>query len=317
MAQADGIISNASGAAVRADINNQLAAIFSNHSGPTEPVVTYAYQPWADTTNGLLKIRNSSNSGWITLQRLDGNFDGLTLASGNAVINAQGQLRLADADSSNYVAIRAANALPGNVTWTLPSTDGTSRQVLSTDGAGGLTFDSLGIPAGAVQQFARNTAPTGWLKANGAAVSRVTYSALFDAIGTTFGAGDGSTTFTLPDLRGEFLRSWDDGRGLDNARAFGTVQAQSYESHAHGITDTGHAHGVTDPGHVHGIYGGLNSGGGSFPTVGSGNQTRTYNTNSAGTGISIQASGTGISVVASGDTETRPRNVALLACIKF
>lgn len=75
MAQADGIVSNASGAAVRADINNQLAAVFTNHSGTNAPSTTYAYQFWADTTNAQLKIRNSGNSAWITLRGLDGSFN--------------------------------------------------------------------------------------------------------------------------------------------------------------------------------------------------------------------------------------------------
>jgi hypothetical protein len=82
MAQADGIVSNGSGAAVRADINNQLAAVFTNHSGTTEPTTTYAYQFWADTTNNLLKIRNSTNSGWVTLRQLDGEFDTLPVENG-------------------------------------------------------------------------------------------------------------------------------------------------------------------------------------------------------------------------------------------
>ena len=62
------------------------------------------------------------------------------------------------------------------------------------------------VAAGAVIFAARTTAPAGYLKANGAAVSRTVYAALFAAIGTTFGAGDGSTTFNLPDLRGQFMR---------------------------------------------------------------------------------------------------------------
>ncbi len=81
--------------------------------------------------------------------------------------------------------------------------------------------------AGLIAYFARSTAPNGWLKANGAAVSRTTYVALFTEIGTTFGAGDGANTFNLPDLRGEFLRGWDDGRGVDSGRGFGTWQSGS------------------------------------------------------------------------------------------
>jgi microcystin-dependent protein len=77
---------------------------------------------------------------------------------------------------------------------------------------------------GKISMFARSTAPSGYLKCNGAAISRTTYEALFSAIGTTFGAGDGSTTFNIPDLRGEFIRGWDDARGVDAGRAFGSYQ---------------------------------------------------------------------------------------------
>ena len=72
MAQADGVVANGTGAAVRADLNDQLAAVFTNHSGSSEPATTYAYQWWADTTANVLKIRNSANNGWITLRELDG-----------------------------------------------------------------------------------------------------------------------------------------------------------------------------------------------------------------------------------------------------
>jgi microcystin-dependent protein len=79
--------------------------------------------------------------------------------------------------------------------------------------------------AGAVVFFARATAPAGYLSANGAAISRATYANLFAAIGTVFGAGDGTTTFNVPDLRGEFVRGLDAGRGVDAGRALGGLQA--------------------------------------------------------------------------------------------
>jgi len=66
------------------------------------------------------------------------------------------------------------------------------------------------LPAGMLAPFAGSAAPTGWLLCFGQAVSRTTYAALFAAIGTTYGAGDGSTTFLLPDLRGRVVA------GLDN-----------------------------------------------------------------------------------------------------
>jgi microcystin-dependent protein len=138
------------------------------------------------------------------------------------------------------------------------------------------------MPAGAVIYVAMNTAPVGYIKANGATVSRTTYAALFAAIGTTFGAGDGSTTFSLPDLRGEFLRGWDDGRGIDSGRVFGSAQSDELKSHTH----------------TYGVVNSASDGAGDPRLSATGaNTTRTTSS--------------------TGSTETRPRNIALLACIKF
>tara|TARA_Y100000052_G_scaffold24964_1_gene28014 strand:- start:63 stop:1106 length:1044 start_codon:yes stop_codon:yes gene_type:complete len=81
MATHDYVIDNGTGAAVRTDLNNALAAIVSNNSSSSEPSTKYAYQWWADTTTGILKIRNSSNNGWVELFQLDGT---LTLEDGSA-----------------------------------------------------------------------------------------------------------------------------------------------------------------------------------------------------------------------------------------
>ncbi|KAG0188260.1 hypothetical protein DFQ28_005152 [Apophysomyces sp. BC1034] len=84
---------------------------------------------------------------------------------------------------------------------------------------------AVGNITGQVAFFAFPYAPDGWLKCNGAAVSRTRYAELFAIIGTTFGAGSG--TFNLPDLRGEFVRGFDDGRDVDKMRSFGSQQAAS------------------------------------------------------------------------------------------
>ena len=86
MATHDYIISNASGAAVRADLNNALAAIASNNSSATEPTTTYAYQWWADTGSSptVMKLRNAANSAWITLFQLDGEWSLIPFENGTA-----------------------------------------------------------------------------------------------------------------------------------------------------------------------------------------------------------------------------------------
>lgn len=80
------------------------------------------------------------------------------------------------------------------------------------------------MPAGTVIYTASPTVPAGFIKANGAQLSRTIYANLFAAIGTTYGSGDGSTTFNLPDLRGVFPRGLDDGRGIDSGRGIGSFQ---------------------------------------------------------------------------------------------
>ena len=79
-------------------------------------------------------------------------------------------------------------------------------------------------PPGMIMAWPVNSPPYGWLECNGAAISRSVYSALFANIGLTFG-NPGSTQFNLPDLRGEFIRGWDNGRGVDVSRVFGSAQA--------------------------------------------------------------------------------------------
>jgi len=157
------------------------------------------------------------------------------------------------------------------------------------------------VPSGAVFYFAANSAPTGYLEANGAAISRTTYAALFAVVGTTFGVGDGSSTFNLPDLRGEFLRGWDNGKGTDSGRNFGSSQTDSTA-----LPNT--PFGTSNPGnHNHSYDGGdrqnIQSGGTSQPFSQGGNTT-------GGAGAHTHT-------ITGGDPETRPRNIALLACIKY
>ena len=87
--------------------------------------------------------------------------------------------------------------------------------------------DNIAVYAGMIMIWPGGAIPTGWLECDGSAVSRTTEASIFDAIGTTYGAGDGSTTFDLPDLRGMFVRGLDEGRGLDVGRALGSDQSDA------------------------------------------------------------------------------------------
>ncbi len=199
--------------------------------------------------------------------------------------------------------------------------------------------NAAAMPTGSIIQVASTTAPGGFMKANGAVVSRTTYSDLFAVIGTTFGAGDGSTTFALPDLRGEFVRGWDDGRGVDVDRVFGSLQAQSLQSHNHtassssagdhshtlsGSTDlTGsHTHRYSDPLTTQSSDTRGTSAGGATTKVfanangvtgAAGDHSHTINGTTNTTGAHSHT----ITVDSAGGLETRPRNIALLYCIKF
>ena len=190
-----------------------------------------------------------------------------------------------------------------------------SNKVLYLRHDGNLTYDgnrvlteadapSL-IPSGAVMYFARTTAPEGWLKANGAAVSRTLYAALFQSIGTTYGTGDGRTTFNLPDLRGEFVRGWDDGRGIDSRRALGSAQSDAIRNIT-GKLDSGQNQAEQLFDNV------ITSG--AFEKE---QATKQWTFDSSARGAAVTAVTFDASRVVPTANENRPRNIALLACIKI
>jgi len=135
-------------------------------------------------------------------------------AAGTTGINV---LNLQDDDNSASIKLQAPSAVTTTTTFTLPDGDGSSGQVLSTDGSGQLDWSSA-FSSGMLVPYAGSSAPSGWLLCYGQAVSRSIYSALFSAIGTTYGAGDGSTTFNLPDLRGRVIAGQDDMGGTSADR---------------------------------------------------------------------------------------------------
>ena len=206
MAQHDMNIANQGFPAFRADLNDALGALVSNSSGATAPSTTFAHQLWVDTAANpsVLKIRNADNDAWITIGEIDQTGDKFNLKCANATIsenltlNAQGDLRFADSDSSNWVAFQAPATVSSNVTWTLPATDGTSGQALTTDGSGTLSW-AAGAPDNGYNF--RNRIINGDMRIDqrnaGAAVT-VNANATFFSVDRFAGLGNGSAgVFTL------------------------------------------------------------------------------------------------------------------------
>ena len=296
-------IGNAVGATFRSDLNTCLGDIQSSNSGSSAPSTTVAYKIWADTANNLLKIRNSANNGWLTLGDLTDatnlglatkaspTFSGTVTSGGDIVMSGTGSLQLPSGTTAQRPTPATAD-IRFNTT------------LAQFEGYNGTAWGELadGVPTGSVYTFATTSVPSGYLECNGAAVSRSTYSNLFSIISTTWGAGDGSSTFNLPDLRGQFVRGWDNSAGVDSGRSFASSQSDQNKSHNHSVTDPGHNHTI-------GNYGG-SFGGGSGATV--------FRSDVSGTNSTIiQDATTGISIANDGGTEVRVKNKALMYVIKF
>jgi microcystin-dependent protein len=151
------------------------------------------------------------------------------------------------------------------------------------------------VPPGAVMSFAMSAAPIGWLPCDGAAISRTTFAPLFSAVKTAFGAGNGSTTFNVPDLRGEFIRGWSAGRDVDTGRDFGSSQIDEFKNHQHKF-------GADDQIGPAGTYTKID------------NFAYDAQSTLAGNGGGFRTKNDSINF---GGNETRPRNIALLYCIKY
>nr|WP_235215010.1 MULTISPECIES: phage tail protein [Burkholderia] len=212
----------------------------------------------------------------------------------------------------------------------------------------------------------RTSVRSGFLKANGALVNRADYPALWayaqasgalvtddewqKALWGSFSHGNGTTTFRLPELRGEHIRCWDDARGIDTNRILGSWQDSANRWHGHGASanEVGdhshsawtdgqgqHGHGVNDPGHGHGVR--MGRVGVVATSYGQGwgpynwDRQDLHGTEGAGTGIWLNEAGNhghgvgiggagrhshAITVNGDGSNEARPRNVALLAMIR-
>lgn len=245
---------------------------------------------------------------WSTTAGSNTTVDGVNIAEGCPAGNVNNGMRAMMATIRNSFALALKTFLNG--TAALPVANGgtaatTASAARTNLGLGSMATASTGdylttaafssALVGAVLDFAMSTPPSGWLECDGSAVSRATYAALFTAIGTTFGSGDGSTTFNLPDLRGRFRRGYDHGAGVDSGRTFGSTQAVAGD-----VPITGYGTSGLSPGPSVSVSSGR-------LVVGSG---------------AVEISETLESLRAAGNTVTltgdvRPVNVALLTCIKY
>ena len=218
----------------------------------------------------------------------------------------KGAVLLNDKGDAEYISLVEQNRInfntePNNKAWAVLSRTSDYPELAALNALlTGYTANSY-CPSGQIGLFATDYAPTGWLKANGAVLSRTVYAALFAAIGTRYGAGDGHSTFNLPDLRGEFPRFWDDGRGVDAGRGLGTWQNDAIRN-------------ITAQMYLYGQDGSSSQGAFGFRKQGERGLVWSRNDNNAGVVMDFWLDASKVVPTAQ---ENRPRNIALLACIKI
>lgn len=229
-----------------------------------------------------------------------------------------------------------------SVTFGADGTTGFYRVGTGETGIAGQLVGNGACPPGAIVDFGMAAAPSGWLACDGQAISRTTYAALFAAIGTLWGAGDGTTTFNVPTLQYRFRRHRDASTISGNV---GNLQTPANLAHTHGVSGTtaaeNAAHNHTFSGstgamsanasHTHSSnaaanIGGSSTGGGGFainaPGAATINATNTDHSHafSGTTGSESANHAHGFSVTSAGgsadDTETRPYSATVLTCIK-
>ena len=288
-------------------------------ASPTAPTLSFDN----DSDTGL--FRSNTNEIGVACA---GNKHFTFSSDGLAILSQAGNTKglfLTDSDNSHHIVLRAPSTVPTSIGLTLPSAV-VNGGFLQTDGSGNLSFQIVaGVPTGSVFCRAASVVPTGYLECNGAAVSRTTYSALFGIIGVQYGAGNGSTTFNLPDLRGEFIRGFDHGRGVDNNRSMASAQAGANASHNHSAT-TSTTTSISQSPHHHGynithVTTASVTGSGAaiadrrmnlIDTTGFINPDGNTHNNNA----NISASSSSSTSIGNQGDEARPRNIAMMYIIK-
>ena len=203
-----------------------------NDGEPLRNGALYCKESTNPAENGLMYVYDSQLGDWINLSFIPTLFASLTDVVFNGLTD--GDILKYDATLGKWKNIPRDYYLKSEIDTNIYTKEQMNNILLSV------------IPAGTVIHFAGSTVPAGFLELNGAELSRTVYADLFAVVGTTGGIGDGSTTFNLRDARGEFIRGWDHGRGVDAGRTIGSYQADAYESHTHtGSTNSTGAHSIS------------------------------------------------------------------------
>jgi microcystin-dependent protein len=290
-------------------MTGQLLA--DDSAGASAPAISFD----GDTDTGIFRA-GANTMGFATagVERVEISDSGLDMSNGLPI-------RFQDSSGAPFVALKSPSSVSSNVTFTLPGTDGNAGEFLKTDGSGNLSFSIVqGVPSGAVFCIAVASVPSGYLECNGAAVSRTTYAALFAVIGTQYGSTN-STNFKVPDLRGEFVRGFDNGRGVDSGRSVASSQSAQNQSHNHSASATStagaHSHSlnyqrkhVEDTGSA--AITDIRREGGDGD---GGSQTFTNDTTSGFMNNATVSVSTSVSIGNQG-SEARPRNIAMMYVIK-
>jgi len=290
-------------------MTGQLLA--DDSSGAGSPALSFD----GDTDTGIFRV-GANTMGFATagVERVEISDAGLDMSNGLPI-------RFQDSSGAPFVALKSPSSVSSNVTFTLPGADGSAGEFLKTDGSGNLSFSIVqGVPSGAVFCIAVASVPSGYLECNGAAVSRTTYAALFAVIGTQYGSTN-STNFKVPDLRGEFVRGFDNGRGVDSGRSVASSQSAQNQSHNHSASATStagaHSHSlnyqrkhVEDTGTA--AITDIRREGGDGD---GGSQTFTNDTTSGFMNNATVSVSTSVSIGNQG-SEARPRNIAMMYVIK-
>jgi len=210
-------------------------------------------------------------------------------------------------------AINASKIADNAVTTNKIAAGNVTPDKLATSPNSGFGF----VPVGTVIWYAGTTAPVGYIKCNGDSIANGTGTT--QGITTDFSELYAIVGGSVPDLRAEFIRGLDDGRGIDTSRGITTTQTDQNKTHNHSVTATTNIT-LTDPGHTHQVRVGTAGGGGGGNVSDRDSEAPgDYVSNqisNVGTGISVTGA-TSINQTNNGGSESRPRNVALLACIKY